>query len=103
MLWLVLLPFRLLFTLIFGLLALPLIVLLLPIALLLWIPFLVLKFAFRLATGLILLPLVAAAAVLGVILAGVAAVALMLPIVPIILMLGLAWLLLRRPVPVSPI
>ncbi len=42
MIWLLLLPFRLLFTLVFGLLALPFLIVLLPLALVLWIPFVLL-------------------------------------------------------------
>ena len=75
MLWLVLLPFRLLFSIVFGIVALPFVLLLLPFALLLWVPFLLLKFTFRLALGLLLIPLMLVGGLLGLVLFGVAAVA----------------------------
>ena len=57
MLWLVLLPFRLLFAIVFGIVALPFVILLLPFALLLWLPIVLLKVTFRLVLGLLLIPL----------------------------------------------
>ena len=55
MIWLLLLPFRLLFGIVFGLLALPFVILLLPFALLLWLPFALLGLTFRVLTALIYL------------------------------------------------
>jgi len=47
-----------LFGIVFGLIALPFVVVLLPFALLLWIPFMLVKTALRLAVGLVILPFV---------------------------------------------
>jgi hypothetical protein len=101
MLWLVLLPFRLLFFAVFGLLALPFVLLLLPFALLVWIPFLLLKFTLRLALGLLLIPLMLVGGLLGVVLFGVAAVAALVPLLPIAFVVVLLWMVMRRPMPVS--
>jgi hypothetical protein len=95
MLWLVLLPFRLLFAVVFGLVALPVALVILPFALLLWLPFLLLKVVFRVAAGLILLPLIIAGGLLGLVLGGVAIAALFIPLVPLLLLALLAWALLR--------
>lgn len=103
MLWLVLLPFRLLFAIVFGILALPFVLLLLPFALLLWIPFLLLKFTVRLALGLLLIPLMLVGGLLGIVLFGVAAVAAMVPLLPIAFVAFLLWMVMRRPLPVSPV
>ena len=73
MLWLVLLPFRLLFAVVFGLLALPFALVLLPFALLLWLPFLLLKFTLRVAAALLLVLLLVLGGVVGLLVAGIAA------------------------------
>jgi hypothetical protein len=80
MLWLLLLPFRLLFTVVFGLLALPFLIVLLPFALLLWIPFVLLKLTLRVALGVVLLPVMAVLMIAGLFVAGAAAAALFVPI-----------------------
>jgi hypothetical protein len=100
MLWLVLLPFRLFFTVVFGLIALPFVILLLPFALLLLIPLLVIKFAFRLVAAILFIPLMIIAAVGGMLLFGVAALAMALPLLPLVFLGFVVWLLMRRPVAV---
>ena len=99
MLWLVLLPFRLLFTLVFGLVALPFLVLLLPLALLLWIPFVLLKLTLRIAATVILLPFIAVIVVAGLFVAGAAAAALFVPLGLCAVAAAALWALLR---PVRP-
>ena len=103
MLWLVLLPFRLLFAIVFGLLVLPFALVLLPFALLLWIPFLLVKFTVRLALGLLLIPLMLVGGVLGVVLFGVAAAVAMVPLLPLAFLAFVLWMVMRRPMPVSSI
>jgi hypothetical protein len=101
-LWLLLLPFRLLFGVVFGLLALPLVLLFLPFALLLWIPFMILRFALKLAVLVVVLPIVAIAVIGAMLVAGVAVfAAVLLPLLPIVLVAAGLWLLLR-PTPRSP-
>jgi hypothetical protein len=97
MLWLVLLPFRLLFAVVFGILALPFALVLLPFALLLWLPFLLLKFTLRVAAALLLVPLLVLGGVIGLLVAGIAAVAMMVPLLPIAIVLLLVWALRRPP------
>jgi len=101
MLWLVLLPFRLLFAVVFGLLVLPFALVLLPFALLLFIPVLIVKFTLRLALGLLLIPLMLVGGLLGVVLFGVAAVVAMVPLLPIAFLAFVLWLVMRRPMPAS--
>ena len=95
MFWLVSLPFRLLFGIVFGLLALPFAIVLLPFALLLWIPFLLLKVAFRLTAALLLVPLFAVFGVIGLLVGGVALLAVFIPLIPIALLLAFGWMLFR--------
>ena len=95
MFWLVSLPFRLLFGIVFGLLALPFAIVLLPFALLLWIPFLLLKVAFRLTAALLLIPLFAVFGVIGLLVGGVALLAVFIPLIPIALLLAFGWMLFR--------
>jgi hypothetical protein len=80
---------------VFGLLALPFVILLLPFALLLWIPFVLLKLTLRLALGVILLPLVAVLVIAGLFVAGAAALALFVPIGLCLLAGAVLWALLR--------
>ena len=98
MLWFVLLPFQLLFFIVIGIVALPLAIVLAPLALILWLPFLLVKFAFRVLAWVLLLPLLLVG---GLLVLGVTAVA----AAPVLLLLGLgflAWRALRwqRAVPV---
>lgn len=95
MLWLVLLPFGLLFAVVFGILALPLALVVAPLALLFAIPILILKFLFRLAAGLIVLSVLIIGGVLAVLLFGAVLAAMLVPAVPIAFILLGAWLLLR--------
>lgn len=95
MFWLVSLPFRLLFGIVFGLLALPFAIVLLPFALLLWLPFLLLKAAFRLTAVLLLLPLFAVFGIIGLLIGGVALVAVFIPLIPIAFVLVFGWMLFR--------
>lgn len=100
MIWLLLLPFRLFFGLIFGLLALPFVVLLLPLALLVWIPFMLLKFTLRLAAAVILVPLGLLFGAVVLIVGGLAASAVFLPL----LLIGAGlWFLFRGATRLSPI
>ncbi len=95
MFWLVSLPFRLLFGIVFGLIALPFAIVLLPFALLLWIPFLLLKVALRLTALLLLLPIVAVFGLAGMLVGGVALVAVFVPLMPIAMLLLFGWMLFR--------
>ena len=70
MLWLLLLPFRLAFRIIAGLVVLPFVLILLPFALLLWLPFALMRVALRVVVGLVVLPIVVVPLVLGLIVAG---------------------------------
>jgi hypothetical protein len=107
MVWLLLLPFRLLFGIVFGLLALPFVILFLPFALLLWLPFALLGLTFRVLTALIIVPFVAVAVLLGVLIGGVALVgALLIPLVPLLFVAFCIWAVWRiatRPVRISPV
>lgn len=98
MLWFVLLPFQLIFFIIIGIVALPLAIVLAPLALVLWVPFLLVKLAFRVLAWVLMLPLLLVG---GVLVLGVTVVA----AAPMLLLLGLgfiAWRALRsqRAVPV---
>jgi hypothetical protein len=99
MFWLVLLPFRLLFTVVFGLLALPIMIVLLPIALVLWLPFMLLKLTLRVVALVLLVPVIALVALGGLFVAGAAAAALFVPVVVCGLAAAGLWALLR---PVRP-
>jgi hypothetical protein len=95
-LWLLLLPFRLLFGVVFGLLALPFVLLFLPFALVLWLPFAILRFTLKLAMLVVVLPIVAIAVIGAMLVAGVAVfAAVLLPLVPVALVAAGIWLLLR--------
>jgi len=88
MIWLLLLPFRLLFGIVFGLMALPLVILLLPSALVLWLPFAILRLTLKLAFGILVLPIVAIAILVG-------GVALLVPLLPLLLLAFVAWAVWR--------
>jgi hypothetical protein len=92
MIWLLLLPFRLLFGVVFGLVALPFVILLLPFALLLWLPFAILRFTLKLALGILVLPIVAIAMILGLLVGGVA---LLLPLIPLLALGFVGWAVWR--------
>jgi hypothetical protein len=95
-LWLLLLPFRLLFGVVFGLLALPFVLLLLPVALVLWIPFMILRFTLKLAVMAVVLPIVAIAVIGATLLAGVALfAAVVVPLLPLALVAVGLWMLMR--------
>jgi hypothetical protein len=107
MVWLLLLPFRLLFGLVFGLLVLPFLVVLLPLALLFWVPFMLLRLTFRVLTALIIFPIVAVAVLLGLLVGGIALVgAILLPLIPLLFVAFCVWAVWRiatgpaRPFPV---
>ncbi len=87
MIWLLLLPFRLLFGVVFGLVALPFILLLLPFALLLWLPFAILRLTLKLAVGIVVLPILAIVMLLGLLVGGVAvAAAVLVPLIPLLVL-----------------
>jgi hypothetical protein len=93
MFWLLTLPFRLLFGIVFGLVALPFVVLLLPFALLLWLPFVLLRLTVKVIMLAVILPIIALFVIGALVVAGVAVfAALLLPLAPFALIaLGL-WL-----------
>ena len=96
MLWLMLLPFRLLA----GLLALvffPVVLILLPFVLLLWLPFKLLKLAVHLAIGLVALPFLLVLGVLGIVVGGLVAAVTALPFGLMALLVVAVWMLMRRP------
>jgi hypothetical protein len=96
MIWLLLLPFRLLFGVVFGLVALPFVLLLLPFALLLWLPFAILRFTLKLALGILVLPIVAVAMILGLLVGGVALIAAVLvPLIPLLALAFCVWVVWR--------
>jgi hypothetical protein len=96
MLWLLLLPFRLAFGIIAGLVALPFVLLLLPFALLLWLPFAILRASLRLVVGLVVLPIVLTALALGLLVAGVGvALAVVVPLLPVLLIVFCIWAVVR--------
>jgi hypothetical protein len=96
MVWLLLLPFRLLFGLVFGLLALPFVILFLPFALLFWLPFMLLRFTFRVLTALIIVPFVAVAVLVGLLVGGIAVVgAILLPLIPLLFVAVCIWAVWR--------
>ena len=92
MIWLLLLPFRLLFGVVFGLVALPFVILLLPLALLLWLPFAILRFTLKLAFAILVLPIVAIATIVGLLVGGVA---LLIPLIPLLALAFVAWAVWR--------
>ena len=96
MLWLLLLPFRLAFGILFGIFMLPIVIILLPFALLLWLPFTLLRASLKLAFGLVVLPMVFVVLLLATLAAGVGlALALAVPLVPIAVVVFFIWLLTR--------
>jgi hypothetical protein len=99
MFWLVLLPFRLLFTVIVGLVALPFAIVLLPFALVLWLPLMLLKLTLRVVVLVLLVPVIAVVALAGLFVAGAAAAALFVPVVLCGLAAAGLWGLIR---PVRP-
>jgi type III secretory pathway component EscS len=98
MFWLVTLPFRIVFGLIFGLLALPFALLAIPFALL-FLPFLLLRFAMKAIFAVLFLPLalvIGVAAVIGLFVALVGvAVALLVPLLPFAFAAFCVWAILR--------
>ena len=92
MIWLLLLPFRLLFGVVFGLVALPFVVLLLPFALFLWLPFAILRFTLKLAFGILVLPFIVIAMMVGLLVGGVA---LFVPLIPLLALAFVAWAVWR--------
>jgi len=92
MIWLLLLPFRLLFGVVFGLVALPFVLLLLPFVLLLWLPFAILKFTVKLALGIVLLPILAIIAVLGLLVGGIFV---LVPLIPLLIVGFGVWAVWR--------
>jgi hypothetical protein len=99
MFWLLTLPLKLAFAIVFGLLALlafPFAALLVPILLLVWLPLMLVKFALRLAFAVVLLPIVAIVTLLGLAAGGVALVAaLLVPLLPLALIVFCGWALWR--------
>ena len=102
MIWLLLLPFRLVFGIVAGLVVLPVVLILLPFALLLWLPFAMLRMALRLVAGLVVLPIVLVALVLGLVAAGAGmALAVVVPLLPVVVIALGIWAVVRltdRPV-----
>ena len=94
------LPFRIVFGVFFGLLALPFALLALPFALIglvLFLPFLLLRFVLRAAVGLIVLPIVLLVAGLAVAaLFSAAALAILIPLSPFLLIALLVWAVTRN-------
>lgn len=93
------LPFRIVFGVLFGLLALPFALLALPFALLfavVWLPFLFLRLAIKAAVGLLVLPIVllVAAIVAGALAFGFA-MAVLVPLSPLLLIGFLVWAVTR--------
>jgi hypothetical protein len=99
MLWLLLLPVKLAFGILFALLALPFAIAMLPIALVLapvalvlWLPFALLRFTLK----LIVLPIALVFAFVGLAFGAIALVgALLIPLVPLLLLVGAGWVLWR--------
>jgi hypothetical protein len=93
------LPFRLVFGILFGLLALPFALLAIPLALL-YLPFLLLRLAFKALVGLVLLPFV----LIGTVIVALVAVSLGV-LVPLVLPLAFVgfcvWVALRLMAPTA--
>ena len=89
------LPFRIVFGVLFGLLALPFALLLLPVAIVgcvLFLPFLLLRIVLKATVGLIVLPIMLlVAGVLCVALLFAAAFALLVPLAPFALVAFVVW------------
>ena len=94
------LPFRIVFGVFFGLLALPFALLALPFALIglvLFLPFLLFRFVLRAALGLIVLPIVLLVAGLAfAALFFAAALAILIPLSPFLLIALLVWAVTRN-------
>ncbi len=94
------LPFRIVFGLFFGLLALPFALLLLPFALIgsvLFLPFLLLRFVIKAAVGLLVLPIVLLlAGIVCVALFFAAALAVLIPLSPFLLLALVVWAVTRN-------
>jgi hypothetical protein len=107
MLWLLLLPFRLFFGVLVGVVALPFVLLALPFALLLWLPFALLRLAFKLVAAVVVLPFIVLAAVAGALVAGVVLVGtVLMSLLPLLLVGACAWAIWRiatRPLRASAI
>lgn len=100
MVYLLTLPFRIVFGLFVGLLALPFALLLLPFALvgsILLLPFLLIRFFVRAAVGLVVLPfvLLIGALVCGALLFA-AALAVLVPLSPLLLVAFIVWAVTRN-------
>jgi hypothetical protein len=95
MLWLLTLPFRIVFGLVFAIVGTMLAVVFFPLALLLWLPFALLRGAFKVVGALLL---VLAFGVGGILLLA----AVLLPLLPLLLLIGGCWLVYRvtRPRPI---
>jgi hypothetical protein len=94
------LPFRIVFGLFFGLLALPFAFIAMPFALVgivLFLPFLLLRFVIKAAVGLVMLPVVLLLA--GIVCAALlvaAAVAILIPLSPLLLIGFIVWAVTRN-------
>jgi hypothetical protein len=101
MLWLLTLPFRILFGVLFAVLALPFVLLALPFALLA-LPFMLIRFAIKTAVAVALLPIVLLVVFVGVGIAFVAlAAAILTPLLPFAFLALCVWAIVRlvsRPV-----
>jgi len=92
MLWLLFLPFTIVFGVLFGLAALPFALIALPFVLIFWLPFLILKFVFR----LVLLPFVLLFAGIGMLIATIAVLgAVIVPLIPLAFLVGCGYVLWR--------
>jgi hypothetical protein len=95
MLWLLLLPFRLAFGILAGLVVLPFLLIVLPFALLLWLPFAMVRMALRLVAGLLVLPIMLVALVVGPLAAGVGMALAVVPLLPVIVIALCIWAVVR--------
>lgn len=92
MLWLLLLPFKLLFLVVASLIALPLAMVFVPIALVLWVPFMLLRLALKIVTAVVLLPLVLLMGLFGLVVGGIALVfAVFVPLLPFLFLAACVW------------
>ena len=92
--WLLTLPFRIFFGLLFGILMLPF--------LFLFIPFLLLRVLFKTAFALFVLPIVLMVAVIGIMIAAFAvSLAILIPLAPFALVALFIWMVVKRSSPVA--
>src|SRR5262245_37100346 len=99
MFWLLTLPFRIVFGILFGLLALPFAILALPFALLA-LPFLLLRFVIKAVVTVALLPIVLFVAVVGAIVGFFAlSLAIMVPLLPFAFLAFCVWAIVRMASP----